>query len=119
MENTKKTLYIVHSIDTEGPLYESVSETFKRINRIYSLNLEASLSKLREIQNETAMEIPEKMRAKVAQTFSRDNLNYIEDYGQLIDFLNNVCSTNFRQLTTDSRGNGWKYTWHCVDHLDL
>lgn len=118
MGNTRKILYVVHSIDTEGPLYESISETFKRINRIYSLNLEASLSKLIEIQHESAREIPEDLRAEVARTFSRSNLNYIEDYLQLKGFLDKVCSTHFRHITRDSRGNGWKYTWHCVDHLD-
>ena len=29
-----KTLYLVHAIDTEGPLYESLEATFERLEKI-------------------------------------------------------------------------------------
>ena len=37
-----KDLYIVHCIDTEGPMHESISETFKRIDSIFNIKIEPS-----------------------------------------------------------------------------
>ena len=31
----KNIVYVVHCIDTEGPLYESIEATFKRVNNIF------------------------------------------------------------------------------------
>ena len=28
-------------------------------------------------------------------------------------------SKKFRQKFFDSKGNGWIFNWHCVDHVDL
>ena len=47
---TKKPVYIVHCIDTEGPLYESVDVTFERLRSIFHLDLEPSVDLLRRLQ---------------------------------------------------------------------
>ena len=47
---TKKPVYIVHCIDTEGPLYESVDVTFERLRSIFHLDLEPSADLLRRLQ---------------------------------------------------------------------
>ena len=44
-------VHIVHCIDTEGPLYESIDATFKRINDVFGLKLEPSLETLKKLQN--------------------------------------------------------------------
>ena len=36
--NKEKIVYIVHCIDTEGPLDESLKATFERLKHIYHLN---------------------------------------------------------------------------------
>ena len=54
MNNSKvkdPILYIVHFIDTEGPLYESIPETIKRFNEIYGKKLEPTADNLKKIQN--------------------------------------------------------------------
>ena len=33
------TVYVVHCIDTEGPLYESIEVTFQRLKEIFGLTL--------------------------------------------------------------------------------
>ena len=43
-------LYIVHCIDTEGPLRETLSATFERINDTFGFNL-FSLETLTLLQN--------------------------------------------------------------------
>ena len=42
---------IVHCIDTEGPMYESLEATFERINKIFNLDLDCSEENLKLIQN--------------------------------------------------------------------
>ena len=46
----EKTVHIVHCIDTEGPLYESVEATFERLRNIFNLDLEPSVELLRRLQ---------------------------------------------------------------------
>ena len=46
-----KTLYVVHCIDTAGPLNETLDATFERLNKAFNLELKPSLKKLCELQN--------------------------------------------------------------------
>ena len=46
----KNPVYIVHCIDTEGPLHESVEVTFERLRSIFHLELEPSVEILRRLQ---------------------------------------------------------------------
>ncbi len=34
-----KTIQVVHFVDTEGPLYESLIETFKRLEESFGIDL--------------------------------------------------------------------------------
>ena len=46
-----KKVYVVHCIDTEGPLYESIEATFSRLKEIFGVDLEPTVSNLKKIQN--------------------------------------------------------------------
>ena len=37
--STKKVLYIVHCIDTEGPLNETLDATFERLESIFDIKI--------------------------------------------------------------------------------
>lgn len=45
-----ETVYVVHCIDTEGPLHESTEATFDRLKSIFKLDLEPSSALLRRLQ---------------------------------------------------------------------
>ena len=47
-----KKVYIVHCIDTEGPMYESLEETFIRIKKITGIDINPSNNNLKKLQNE-------------------------------------------------------------------
>ena len=51
MDRKEKIVYVVHAVDTEGPLYESLEETFKRIENIYGFAFEPSRNTLKKLQN--------------------------------------------------------------------
>jgi len=44
------TVHVVHCIDTEGPLHESIEATFERLGGIFGLDLEPSTATLRQLQ---------------------------------------------------------------------
>ena len=45
--NKKKIVYIVHCVDTEGPLYESLPAKFRRIKEVFNVNIKPTLKNLR------------------------------------------------------------------------
>ena len=47
----KKNLYIVHCIDTEGPLDEDLYATFERLEHIFHLKFKPSFETLKKLQN--------------------------------------------------------------------
>ena len=47
----EKTLYVVHCIDTEGPLNETLEATFERLKHIFHLDLKPSKETLIKLQN--------------------------------------------------------------------
>ena len=110
-----KVVYIVHSIDTEGPLYESLDATFERLRKIFGFDIEPTSENLKKIQNcELDLNGQEKQAARVV---APQLINYNDDYGKIKDMLRRIGSTDFRNSLKDSYGGGWIYNWHCVDHV--
>jgi hypothetical protein len=108
-------LHIVHCIDTEGPLKETLKDTFSRINKIYKTKLKPTKSNLVKIQNRK-INLGNNMNA-IAEMVSPKLLNYNYSWKKLNKMLKIVSSNKFRKITLDSYGNGWKYSWHCLDHF--
>ncbi len=110
-----KTVYVVHGVDTEGPLYESLDATFERIRSLFGVDLEATSDNLRKLQQEK--KDLGGAEEKIAKVVSPRLVNYIDDYGKLKEMLHRIGSTSFRNKMPDSFGGGWIYNWHCVDHV--
>lgn len=108
-------IYVVHCVDTEGPLYESLSETFERIYRLTGVRVEASEDNLLKVQN---MELPLNGMAELAsKVFSPRLLNYNSSWTELDRMLANIMSDEFRNKYIDSYGNGWIYNWFIMDWI--
>ena len=108
-------LYIVHAIDTEGPLHESLEATFERVEKITGVRLEPSRATLKQIQNgELDLGGKEKVAAKA---FSKTLLHYNDTWDKLDAMLFDIMSEDYRQRYADSQGNGWIYSWFVVDHV--
>ena len=59
-------VYIVHCVDTEGPLYEFLYALWERVNAAFELALEPSELTLSKLQNQQLETIgDERMRAEV------------------------------------------------------
>ena len=108
-------LYLVHAIDTEGPLYESIEATFERLEKITGLQLEASAVNLEKIKNkELDLNGHEDLAALIT---SEQLLNYNDTWDKVDQMLYELLSPEFRQRYADSLANGWIYSWFVVDHV--
>ncbi len=115
INNTPSKLYIVHCVDTEGPLYESLEETFIRLRDIYGIELDSTEENLVRIQNQ---EIDfGGLEGSVAKTFSRHLIEYNDTWDKIDLMLSNIMSYEYRNKFLDSLGNGIIYNWHCLDHV--
>ena len=111
----KNIVYITHCIDTEGPLYESLKATFKRIYSIFGLQIEPSESNLKRLQN---MEIDlGGSENEVARVLNKDMLAYHDTWDKIDAMLYDILNEKRRRKILDSFGNGWIYNWFCVDHV--
>jgi len=113
----KKIVYIVHAIDTEGPLYESLDATFERLNDIFDIEMKASYSNLEKLRKKEIY--LNGLEDIVSQTVDSSVLKYNDSWDK-IDFMHKkIMSNDFRTKLKDSFGNGWIYNWYCLDHVDF
>lgn len=110
-------VYVVHCIDAEGPLYESLEATFERLKHIFHLDLKLSKELLTRLQaGDVNLDGLEKSVQKV---LAPQLLNYNDTWDKVELMLYDALSQEFRDQYSDSKGNGWIYNWHCVDHVDF
>lgn len=115
LEMTGK-VYIVHCVDTEGPLNETLEATFQRISHVAGVEFPPSYETLKKIQRkEINLDGREEM---LAMAFSERLLSYNRDWTDLDNMLDKLTDSEFRMKYSDSEGNGWKYTWFIMDHIN-
>ncbi len=115
MNNNDKVLYIVHCVDTEGPLFESLEASFERLWDIFGIRLDATEENLTMIQNKE-FDFGEKTDA-IAEVFSPHLINYNHSWDRIDGMLKKILSKDFRNAFIDSFGNGWIYNWFCIDYV--
>ncbi len=108
-------VHVVHCIDTEGPLHESVSATFERLRSIFHLDLEPSAELLRKLQA-GAVDLGG-LEAAVQKVVDPHLLSYNDTWDKVDAMLADAMSESFRGRHRDSEGGGWVYNWFCVDHV--
>jgi len=110
-----KELYVVHCIDTEGPLHESLEATFERLESILGRRLEPSRATLARIQRrELDLGGQEGLAALIT---SPQLLDYNDTWDKVDAMLEELLSPAFRAAHADGRGGGWVYSWFAVDHV--
>jgi hypothetical protein len=113
---TKKPVYVVHCIDTEGPLFESVDATFERLRSIFHLDLDPSAELLRRLQ---AGDVDlGGLEDDVRKVVDPHLLAYNDTWDKVDSMLAELMDESFRTRVPDSAGTGWVYNWFCVDHVD-
>ena len=116
MKKNNAEVLVAHAIDTEGPLYESVEAKFERLREIFSIdNIEPTQANYQKL---CRGELPlNGLEDKIKETLSGHLVNYNEHWGQIDEMHEVLFSDVFRNSYPDSYGNGWKFTWHILDHV--
>ena len=84
-------LHIVHCVDTEGPLKETVKDTFLRINKIYKTKIKPSKINLTKIQNKE-IDLGKNTDA-IAKMVSPKLLNYNNSWKKLNKMLKYILNS--------------------------
>ena len=113
----KKIVYLVHCLDTEGPLYESIDATFERIKTTFNIDIQVSKENLKKIQRKE-LDLNGHEDA-VATMVDANLLNFNASWDQIEEMLKEAMSPKFRNSMLDSFGSGWIYNWFCMDHIDF
>lgn len=112
----KGTVYIVHHVDTEGPLWEDIEALFKRLKLIFGIDQEASYENLKLLQKGEMDLQPEKMH-ELLLAIDSHTIGFNRNWGMIEEMLNRIMNPDFRNKVIDSFGGGWIYNWHIMDHV--
>ena len=114
-DTNHKVVYVTHAIDTEGPLYESLDAKFERIKELFNIELQPTRKNFIKLQNgEIDLGGDEE---KIKLVLSGHLITYNDSWDKVDEMLSRLMSDDFRYRLPDSNGGGWKFTWHCLDHV--
>lgn len=113
---SKATVCVVHCVDTEGPLYESLDARFERLEAMLGVTgLSRTPETLEQLQQGR---IPlGGQEGLVQQVLSSHLTNYMDDWARLGAMLACAMADDFRMKVPDSFGEPYVYSWFCVDHI--
>lgn len=110
------TVYIVHAIDTEGPLYESIESKFERLSELYGIeNIEPSQENLNKLEK-GEIDLGGKTE-QIKEILKSHKAFTLGSWQEIDEMLSRVCSKEFRNQFPDDDGNGWVFNWFCMDHV--
>ncbi len=110
-----KNLYIVHCIDTEGPLTETLEANFERLKNIYGIDLKPSQENLNLLRQKKIDLKGQEEAVKNLLDLKRTSFN--ESWEEISYMLDKIHSEDFLSNYKDSMDQSWKYNWFCLDHV--
>lgn len=111
----KKNVFIVHAVDTEGPLFESLEAKFERLRDLFNIKIEPTYENLEKLKNKK-INLNGRENA-VAKILSSHLGNYNDNWSKIDLMIDKIFSNSFRNKDKDSYGNCWSFNWHCLDHV--
>ncbi|MBF0093233.1 MAG: hypothetical protein HQL33_01355 [Alphaproteobacteria bacterium] len=109
-------LYVVHCVDAEGPLHESVEATFERLHSIFGVHLKPSASVLKQLQQGRHDLGDRELERQVARMLDPRLLACLGDWTAVEAMLDRIDREDLRHAVPDRRGGGWTISWHCLAH---
>ncbi len=109
-------VYIVHAVDTEGPLYEGLEGLFSEIKEHFDISLEATQTNVELLRKK---QINLGGKEELAAYFVRPDRveRYNETWAQLDKMHTTFMAPKWRQKLGDSDGNPYVVSWFCMDHV--
>ena len=106
-------VHVVHCVDTEGPLEETIEATFDRLNRRFGLDLEPSFALLSRLQNQE-MDLGG-LEEEMARFIAPRRLDYLSLWRQVEESVAAVSNPRFRREHADPSGGPYTLTWFIID----
>ena len=114
---TKEVIF-VHAVDTEGPLYEFISAKFDRIEDLLNIKIKnRSKENFKKILNGKS-NLNSKDLKKIKLMFSDHLSNFNDNWKKIGNMMRTINSEKFRKKYVDSYDSPYKFTWHCLDHIN-
>lgn len=112
------TVHIVHHVDTEGPLKESLEELFKRVENTFGIKIALARTEvnLKKLQN-GEWTSDDNLKNEIKKFLSPHLLNLKTSWAEVDEMLCQIMSKKFRNTLKDSFGGGWIFNWHVMDHI--
>lgn len=109
----KPLLYVVHCVDTEGPLEETLEATFERLRKERKIDLPPSLLTLKALQNkEIDLGGSEN---EIAEYLSPSRLAYLSTWQAVEDMILKATDHKYRLDHSGSDGSLYTYSWFIID----
>lgn len=112
---SKKVLYLVHCVDTEGPLHETLAATSERLAKTFGLQVELTPEKLASLQRGEGL--ADSLRQAVMDFISPKRLAYNRNWAEIDAMISNLMSPEWRMKYADDFGNGYVFSWFIIDHV--
>jgi hypothetical protein len=107
-------VYIVHCIDTEGPLWEPLSAKFQLLKNL--LGVEVAPKTRETFERIKRGEFPLDGKEEMAKTIlTGHRTDTLGTWSEVDAMLDRITAQEFRRKLSDSRGEGWVYNWFCLD----
>lgn len=113
--NTAPTVHVVHCIDTEGPLHESLAATFGRLEHSFGIRLDPTPENLRAVR-QGALDLGGWEQA-ASRMVAPELLDYLDTWERIDEMLATVMDPAWRARLADSGGDPWVCNWFCMDHV--
>jgi len=111
-----KTVYLVHAVDTEGPLYESLRATQERLLKTFGLDYDLSGPRQLELLR-AGVGVPEALQAAVKDFVSPDRLSYKTTWDEVDEMVRELMQPTWRNRYADDFGQGYVFSWFILDHV--
>ena len=115
--NKDKIVYIVHHVDVEGPLTETIEATFERMYDFgLSRDVSICIDNLHKIQDGVLSAIDPDLSSELKKVFSKRYLNYLKDWNEIDSSIIESTSKSFRLEHCSKEGDPYKYSWYIYDY---
>jgi len=111
-----ETVYIVHCVDSEGPIYEPLDARFQRLVDTFNITGIEFTPENMALLEKGKLDLGGKEEL-VSQVLGSHLANFLDDWSRLEEMLSKVTSPDFRNAMQDSLGQGYVFNWFCMDHV--
>src|SRR5665647_167487 len=98
--NNPGIVYIVHHIDTEGPLWENIEELFGRLKLIFGIDIEPSYENLEKLQK-GLIDMPSSKKQEIVMAVDPHTIGFKRNWGMIEEMLYRIMHPSFRNLIRD------------------